>query len=111
MKVRELLKTWQADAGARHPGKTLTLSLSLHDAARLQALAEMYPGRPPTQLLGELVSAALDDLEASFPYVQSNRVAAEDEYGDPIYADSGLTPRFLALTQKHLRALEAAETD
>ncbi len=111
MKVRDLLKTWQADSGARQVSKELTLSLPLHDVARLRALAAMYPGRTQAQLFSELVSAALDDLEAAFPYVQGDKTVAEDEYGDPLYEDAGLTPRFLALTQKHLRALEAEVAD
>ena len=70
------------------------------------ALTQLYPGRSETQLVSELLSTALDELEAAFPYVKGGRVIAEDEYGDPIYQDSGLTPRFQELTQKYLRQLE-----
>jgi len=53
------------------------------------------------QLITELLSAALDELEASLPYVKGAEVIAEDDQGDPIYADDGLAPRFHALTGKY----------
>lgn len=106
MRVRELLKGLQGTAAAPRAAREFTVRLPLHDAARLLALAEMYPGRTETQLITELLGTAIDELEAAFPYVQGNKVVAEDEQGDPIYEDQGLTPRFIALTRKHLRRLE-----
>lgn len=106
MKVYDLLKSLQGGAAERRAVREFTVRLPMHDAARLLALAEMYPGRTETQLVGELLSAAIDELEAAFPYVQGSAVVAEDDHGDPIYEDAGLTPRFIALTRKHLRALE-----
>src|SRR3569623_2875569 len=106
MKVYDLLNSLQGDAAERRAVREFTVRLPLHDAARLLALAEMYPGRTETLLVGELLSAAIDELEAAFPYVQGSAVVAEDDHGDPIYEDSGLTPRLIALTRKHLRALE-----
>ena len=41
------------------------------------------------------------------PYVAGQRVIATDEQGDPVYEDSGPTPRFIELTRKHRRTLEA----
>lgn len=108
MKVRELLEGWQEASAGRRVTKELCAPLPLHDLARLMALAELYPGRDQTQLLADLLSAALDEVAAAFPYVQGEKVVAEDDYGDPLYEDVGLTPRFLALTQKYLRVLEAA---
>jgi hypothetical protein len=48
---------------------------------------------------------ALDAVEATFPYEQGSRIIAEDELGDPVYEDTGLTPRFLALSRKHAALL------
>jgi hypothetical protein len=56
-------------------------------------------------LLTDLISAALNDLESGFPYVGGNTVIAQDEEGDPLYEDVGPTPRYLALTRKHLQRL------
>lgn len=106
MKVRELVAAWEETASERRTPYEYRVRLPIYDAAKLQALAEMYPGRSEQDLLTDLISSALDEVEASFPYVQGGRVIAEDEHGDPIYEDAGLTPRFKTLTRKHLKQLE-----
>lgn len=63
----------------------------------------MYPKRRPEELLGELLGAALEELEASFPYVKGQQVIATDEEDNPLYEDVGPTPRFLALSRRYLR--------
>ncbi len=106
MKVRELIEEWEANAGGQRTARTYEVHLPLHDAARILALADMFPSRTEAQIITDLLGAALNELEASFPYVEGSRVVAEDEYGDPIHDDAGLTPRFHRLTQTHLRELE-----
>lgn len=106
MKIDELLKTLEAEAGEPRTAQEFALRLPLRDAARLLALAEMYSGRTATQLAAKLLSVALDELEAAFPYVQGEAVVAEDDHGDPIYEDVGPTPRFIESTRRHLRRLE-----
>lgn len=103
MKFRELLETWERSAGERRTPEIYSVRLPIHDAAKLAALAEMFPGRSEQDIITDLLSAALDEIEAAFPYVSGNRVVAEDEHGDPIYEDVGLTPRFQALARKHLQ--------
>ena len=65
----------------------------------------MYPKHHSEELLGELIGAALEELEASLPYVRGSKVVALDEQGDPLYEDVGPTPRFLALSRKYLREI------
>ena len=56
-------------------------------------------------IITELLSAALDTLEAALPYEQGERIIAEDECGDPIYEDVGPTPHFLMLAKQHAARL------
>jgi len=35
-----------------------------------------------------LIGAALEELEASFPYIKGQQVIATDEEGDPLYEES-----------------------
>jgi hypothetical protein len=105
VKIRDLLKHWE---GAREPqltAETYALHLPVEDAARLHALAEMYPGVPEEDLLRDLLAAALAELEAAMPYEAGTKVASEDDFGDPVYEDAGPTPRFLELTRKHKERL------
>jgi len=102
MKVRDLLSIWERSASEPRSQEHYSIRLPAHDAAKLAALAEMYPGRSEADLITDLLSAALDEVETAFPYVPGTEVVAEDELGDPLYGDAGLTPRFQALTRKHL---------
>lgn len=105
MKIRELAHHWEQNAKGRLTRSTYHIHLDLESAARMAALTEMYPKRTPEELLGELIGAALEELEASLPYVKGSQVVATDEQGDPLYEDIGPTPRFLALSRKYLQAL------
>lgn len=106
MKVSELAQLWETCASGQLTNSIYTLRLSIEDAARLEALAEMYPKLSTEHILNDLVSAALNDLEKSMPYIKGNKVIARDEMGDPMFEDVGLTPRFLALAKKHLNDLK-----
>ncbi|WP_397449480.1 pilin assembly protein [Pseudomonas sp. NA-150] len=111
MKIRELAKHWEQNAKGRLTKTRYAIHLDVGAAARLAAIAEMYPKRHPEELLGELIGAALEELEASFPYVKGQQVVATDEEGDPLYEDVGPTPRFLSLSKRYLRDLaEQADT-
>lgn len=103
MSLKELVAQWEAHAHGKLTKETYAVHLLVEDAARLDALAEMYPKRTKEQLISELLAAALGQLEASFPYIQGSKVVARDEMGDAIYEDIGPTPRFMALTKKHLQ--------
>jgi hypothetical protein len=105
---KELLESWRETAAAPRTASTFAVRLPLDEAAQLAALAEMFPGRAPEQLITELLGAALKELAAAMPYVAGKRVISTDEQGDPIYEDVGPTPRFMALTRAHRRSLEAA---
>jgi hypothetical protein len=104
---KELLESWREQAAAPRTARTYAVRLPVAEAAQLAALAEMFPGRAPEQLITELLGAALKGLAAAMPYVAGKRVISTDEQGDPIYEDVGPTPRFIELTRRHRRALEA----
>lgn len=109
MQINELHKHWQTESGTALPVERLSVSLSAHTAARLKALAELYPGLAHERLVADLLDAAVDEFERSLPYVPGSRVIEHDEQGDPIYEDAGLTPRFQELTRAHLGAASEGE--
>jgi hypothetical protein len=102
MTLRELLKNWERTSSAPLTPREYSVRLTVKDAAKIAALAEMYPARTPEQILTELVGAALVELEQRLPYIQGERISSLDELGDPIYEDVGPTSRFAELTRKHL---------
>ena len=107
MKFKDLLEDWSESASSPRTAASYAVHLPLDDAARLHALAEIFPGRTREQIVTELLSLALQELAAAIPYVPGGRVISTDEQGDPVYEDAGLTPRLVELTRKHRLRLEA----
>ena len=105
MRIAELIQRWGKEGHARSDVRAYAVHLPLRDAARVEALHVMYPGRSDSQLMADLIRAALDELEVAMPYVPGNRVIAEDDYGDPIYEDLGPTQQFYSLSHEFLRKL------
>jgi hypothetical protein len=105
MSFRDLLDSWQHTPTVHKTVSEYSLRLPLQDAARLEALVELYPGVSREQLLTDLLHAALNEIAGSMPYRPGERIIREDEFGDPVFEDSGDTPRFIALTRRHLARL------
>jgi hypothetical protein len=102
---KDLLESWRRSAATPRTARSYAVRLPVDDAAQLAALADMFPGRAPEQLITELLSLALKELAAAMPYVAGTRVISTDEHGDPVYEDIGPTPRFIELARSHRRAL------
>ena len=109
MKLNKLMKYWEKEFAGQLSEEGYQIKLSVEDAARLEALCEMFPKYPQENLLRDLISSALNEVTSSFPYIEGKEVVARDEEGDPMYADIGPTPKFLTLTRKHLKQIHEAK--
>ncbi|HWG31576.1 MAG TPA: pilin assembly protein [Steroidobacteraceae bacterium] len=107
MSFIELLASWRETAAEPRTATQYLVRLPLDDAARLSALAEMFPGRTAEQLITDLLGIALAEVGTAMPYVPGKKVISTDEQGDPVYEDVGLTPRFVDLTRRNRKKLEA----
>ncbi|BAP40815.1 hypothetical protein NJC40_26300 [Pseudomonas sp. 21LCFQ02] len=96
-----LLSEWEAKARQQHERSEVTLSLYRHDLVKIKALAEAY-GLDEATITEGLLHAALQEAEAAIPYVQGSEVIRVEE-GEPVYADAGKTPAFVAAEQRILR--------
>ncbi|MEO1889304.1 MAG: type 1 pili tip component [Cycloclasticus sp.] len=101
MKLKDLLEKWSVGGSSTLADESYSIRLPIHDVVRLLAFAEMYPNKTETQIITDLLNASLDGLEEALPYVQGNEVIGEDELGNPIYNDAGLTPVLGDLKKKH----------
>lgn len=106
-RLKQLLNDWQDQETEQHGVTAMQLELPVNVVARVMALAEMYPGRSQQQIIGDLLQAALFDMEESMPYVAGDTVIARDEFGDAIYEDTGPGPRFQQLTRHYLQQLKS----
>ena len=105
VKFKSLLDDWQKKAGPARTATEYAVRLPVDDAARIQALVELFPGQSKEAIITDLLGLALQELAASMPYVAGKKVISQDEQGDPVYEDVGLTPRFMELMRKHKKKL------
>jgi hypothetical protein len=105
---KPLLDRWKKDPAPVRTAKEYSIRLDLDDAARLQALGELFPGQPIEGMVTDLLHAALDEIAAAMPYERGPKVISRDDHGDPVYEDIGLTPRFVDLTRQFKKKLKAS---
>jgi len=106
VKFKALLDRWKKEAAPAVTAKEYAVRLSLDDAARLQALATLFPGCRIESLVTDLLHVALDEVAAAMPYEPGPTIISRDDHGDPAYEDVGLTPKFVELTRRFKKDLE-----
>lgn len=106
MKVSDLAQYWANTGTAAVTQENYAIRLPVDTAAKIEALAELYPGHSVDQLITDLLGAALEELETGLPYVRGDKVSGIDEMGDPMYEDVGPTPRYLRLAKQHLQRIK-----
>jgi hypothetical protein len=107
VKFKPLLDRWKKTLAPARTAKEYVVRLPLDDAARLQALAELFPGTSIEEIVTDLLGAGLDEIAAAMPYEKGPKVISRDDHGDPVYEDVGLTPRFVELTRKYKKNLQS----
>ena len=107
MRFKELLESWREDDAGARTATDYSVRLTIDDAARLQALVDLFPGRTREQIITDLLGAALQEIAAAMPYERGKKVISRDEQGDPVYEDAGLSPRFAQLTRKYRKEIES----
>ena len=107
MTFKALLDDWSNTIEPKKTDDAYAVKLRVEDAARIRALADLFPGIDHERVITDLLARALDEIEAAIPYEAGDEIIREDEFGDPVYADAGLTPRFLELVQSHKTELES----
>jgi hypothetical protein len=108
VKFKPLLDRWKREAAPLRTAREYPIRLDLDDAARLHALAELFPGQPIEAIITDLLHAGLDEIAAAMPYERGPKVISRDDRGDPLYEDIGLTPRFVELTRKFKKSLQVS---
>lgn len=106
MSFKSLLDAWASEQEPARTSETYAIHLRTDDAARVHALADLFPGISRERVITDLLSVALEQVEAAIPYVPGDKVIREDDFGDPVYEDKGLTPQFLDLARKYRKQLE-----
>jgi hypothetical protein len=108
VKFKPLLDRWKKDPAPIRTLREYAIRLDVDDAARLHALAELFPGQPIETIISDLLRTSLDEIAAAMPYERGSKVISRDDHGDPLYEDIGLTPRFVELTRKFKKSLQVS---
>lgn len=105
MKTKDLITIWGAPEPPRLAPKQFSIRLPMLVSAKISALCEMYPRKTKTEIIGDLLTTALDHLEQEFPAEKAPW--ASPECGDDhLFEDLGIGATFRSLTEKHLREIE-----
>lgn len=106
MEPKDLVKVWDAPDNSKLTPKQLSIRLPILVAAKISALCDIYPRKTKTEIIGDLLSTALDQLEAALPSIKGQERGIEPSEGKPYYEDVGPRGVFRDLTEKHLREIE-----
>jgi len=118
MKTQHLHDMWSGSDNSRLTSKQFSFRLPVHIAAKLAALADLYPQKNRTQVVADLLTAALDNLEENLPQALGSPISKEDEKNERMIAEhlnevyehlyslGGARARFRHLANDHYKALE-----
>lgn len=109
MKSKQLHSVWSAPDNTRLTSKQSSFRLPVHVAAKLAAIAEMYPTKSRTQIVGDLLATAIDAWASELPSIrgrQVDRISTPDGPTVKIFEEVGPIGRFQKLTNKHYIELE-----
>ena len=106
MDPKDLAKIWEAPDNTRLTTKQISIRLPIHVAAKISAISEMYPRRTKTEIIGDLLAAALDQFPEGLsnePYIQEQGVVY------PEVESCGDRGRYEGLVKKYFEELDGEE--
>lgn len=87
MKVSSLHDVWASPDNSRLTPKQFSFRLPIHVSAKIAALCDMYPQKSRTQIIADLMTSALDELEQNLPMEAGYPISPEDEHHERWVAD------------------------
>lgn len=118
MKASNLHDVWASPDNTRLTPKQFSLRLPIHVAAKVAALCDMFPQKSRTQIIADLLTSALDELEQHLPEAVGYPISDEEEHNErmvanhlgqdyvPIFHLGGPRGEFRRLANQHYRDLE-----
>jgi len=104
-KASELHGFWSLPDNSRLTSKQYSFRLPVHVAAKIAALCDMYPQKTRTEIVGDLLSTAIEDLVKGMPSVDGKPLGVDPDTGDEIFEEIGPRSQFWNLADKHYKAL------
>ncbi len=115
MKPTDLDSIWDQPDNGRLTPKQISIRLPILVSAKISALCEMYPRKTKSEIITDIISASLEQLEESLTSEKGSYIDNEPSFSETgelqnysynIFEDIGKKGKFIALTEKHLRNIE-----
>ena len=111
MEPQDLLKVWDIPDYGKLAPKQVSMRIPILMAAKIAALCELYPQKTKTEIIVDLISTSLEQLEKSMPSKKGMKLNDEPDFppGETpynTYEDIGIKGKFHDFAEKHLRTLE-----
>lgn len=118
MKASNLHDAWASPDNTRLTPKQFSFRLPIHVASKIAALCDMFPQKSRTQIIADLLTSALDELEQNLPEALGHAISEEEEQHERMVADhlgdaylplfhlGGARGNFRRLANKHFAELE-----
>lgn len=106
MKAADLVTVWGAPDNSRLTSKQYSFRLPVHVAAKLAALEELYPTKSRTQLVGDLLSAAIAEVERNLPSFAGESLGRHPDTEEEMFVECGLISRYRYLADNHYEEIE-----
>ena len=106
MKASDLVTVWSAPDNSRLTVKQYSFRFPVHIAAKLSALEDLYPTKSRTQLVGDLLTAAIAGVEQSLPSRPGKFWANDPETDEKVFEAEGMAADFRKLSNKYYQAIE-----
>lgn len=106
MKAVDLVTVWGAPDNSRVTAKQYSFRLPVHVAAKLAALEQLYPARSRTQLVGDLLSAAIADVEKTLPSYLGSVKGIHPETGEELCEQYGPRIKYREIAQQVYAQIE-----
>ena len=108
MKAADLHQLWSSPDNSKLTSKQYSFRLPVHVAAKIQALCDMYPNKTRTEIVGDLLSSALSEVEQGLPsYDTTNVIGVIPETNETGYEQYGPQIDFSIRTQRYIDELDA----
>jgi hypothetical protein len=106
MKAKDLAVVWSRPDSSRLAPKQVSVRLPVHVLARIRALEDLYPTRTRTEIIGDLLSSALDEVAKGLPKYKGKCLGPEADSDELLYEVEGPAERFRVLSNEHYQAIE-----
>ena len=101
MEPRDLLKVWGAPDNSKLTPKQWSIRLPIHVAAKICALCDLYPRKTKTEIIGDLLAIALDQLTEALPDEPRGNRSHDPQGGDT----NDLRVKFERMTREYIEEL------